>query len=418
MNKIFDNLIFWIKGNKKIAIVGGLFILIIIIVLALSGKGGNSSEFLNNIDTLHNETYTADGIVSISNKELTVNIARSVEDLAVNASCDDKEYNNLYVKTGNAVYVNAGSVAEQGGLLTLNLSENEDAVSLYDTLFEAIANSEGVTFDSDGESQTMVVDTTEGWAQFWQDIYAGLDTQKDMIAAGCTTPEVMKEYIQSLMNDIKKLADTQTIANTLQASITQQEGTYILQFDITMDSSLLPSFAKADDIDSNKVKISGNIKFLITNEMTISKPSGAIHAATADSLQNFLSALWNSMFEKGAYVTFDSVSVTNDTVALTRKLGETTEVCQLVFNTEGVTNAVWYITSPNESIIDGYVSKYQTSNDENSKKAFLKTEMNDGTFSLTITVSENGINSFNKMAKTPKAMGDYLSSYKGGDIIV
>ena len=162
----------------------------------------------------------------------------------------------------------------------------------------------------------------------------------------------------------------------------------------------------------------GNIKFLITNEMTISKPSGAIHAATADSLQNFLSALWNSMFEKGAYVTFDSVSVTNDTVALTRKLGETTEVCQLVFNTEGVTNAVWYITSPNESIIDGYVSKYQTSNDENSKKAFLKTEMNDGTFSLTITVSENGINSFNKMAKTPKAMGDYLSSYKGGDVIV
>ena len=213
------------------------------------------------------------------------------------------------------------------------------------------------------------------------------------------------------------MAETQTIANTLIIEITPTEGTYELRFELTMDMSMLPAFASVDDIDSNKFKISGEIVFTLSDGVNISKPSGAIHAATASGLDGFLSAFWNSMFEKGAYVSFNQVSVTNDSVSLTRKLGETTEVCQIVFNAEGVTNAVWYITSPNEEIIDSYTKKYQTTSTSGNDN-FLKTEMDDGTFSLTISVSENGLVSFNKIAKNPKAMGEYLNSAKGGEIIV
>ena len=223
------------------------------------------------------------------------------------------------------------------------------------------------------------------------------------------------------MADIKKLAETNTIANTLEVDITPAEGSYTVHFDMTMDMSMLPSFAKADDIDSNKLKLSGNIIFTITDAVTIKKPSGAVHAITPTGIDGFMSAFWNSMFEKGAYISFNQVSVTNDSVSLTRKLGETTEVCQLVFNTDGVTNAVWYITSPNEGIIDAYVDKYKTSDstgNTSEQDNFLKTELDDGTFSLTISVSDTGLTSFNKIAKTPKAMGEYLNTAKGGDIIV
>ena len=142
---------------------------------------------------------------------------------------------------------------------------------------------------------------------------------------------------------------------------------------------------------------------------------------TPTGIDGFMSAFWNSMFEKGTYVSFNQVSVTNDSVSLTRKLGETTEICQLVFNTDGVTNAVWYITSPNEGIIDAYVDKYKTSDSTGNTSGqdnFLKTGLDDGTFSLTISVSDTGLTSFNKIAKTPKAMGEYLNTAKGGDIIV
>lgn len=418
MNKIADGIVNWVKQNKKIAILIGVAIVILILLLTMSGKGGTTSGFLDMAQTLHNETYVADGTVAISNKNVTVNMIKSSGDYTVNASCGDYKYTDLFVKAGNAIYINDATVESQGGLLTLSKVENEDAKDCFGVIIDAIESCENISYETDEETQKLVVNTTEGWTELWTAIYKALDENSDAIASGYSTPDVIKAQIKTAVTDIKKMAETQTIANTLTIEITPTEGAYELRFEVTMDMSMLPAFASVDDIDSNKFKLSGEIVFTLSDGVNISKPSGAIHAATASGIDGFLSAFWNSMFEKGTYVSFNQVSVTNDSVSLTRKLGETTEVCQIVFNAEGVTNAVWYITSPNEEIIDSYTNKYKTTNTSGSDDNFLKTEMDDGTWSLTISVSENGLVSFNKIAKNPKAMGEYLNSAKGGDIIV
>lgn len=421
MNKILDNILAWIKQNKKIAIIAGVAIVMLLIILVVGGKKGQTSDFLGTVNTLHSSVYTADGTIDISDKGLTVNINKSDTGFVINASCGDNDYSNIISKIDGAIYLNDEVVEAQGGLLTISTSENADAKNIYDVLYEAISECKNITYETDGDTQKMIINTTEGWAEFWQAIYNALDVNTDAIAAGYSTPDAVKTQIKTYMADIKKLAETNTIANTLEVDFTPAEGSYTVHFDMTMDMSMLPSFAKADDIDSNKLKLSGNIIFTITDAVTIKKPSGAVHAMTPTGIDGFMSAFWNSMFEKGAYVSFNQVSVTNDSVSLTRKLGETTEVCQLVFNTDGVTNAVWYITSPNEGIIDAYVDKYKTSDSTGNTSGqdnFLKTELDDGTFSLTISVSDTGLTSFNKIAKTPKAMGEYLNTAKGGDIIV
>lgn len=421
MNKILDNILAWIKQNKKIAIIAGVAIVMLLIILIVGGKKGQTSDFLGTVNTLHSSVYTADGTIDISDKGLTVNINKSDTGFVINASCGDNDYSNIVSKIDGAIYLNDEAVEAQGGLLTISTSENADAKNIYAVLYEAISECKNITYETDGDTQKMIINTTEGWAEFWQAIYNALDVNTDAIAAGYSTPDAVKTQIKTYMADIKKLAETNTIANTLEVDITPAEGSYTVHFDMTMDMSMLPSFAKADDIDSNKLKLSGNIIFTITDAVTIKKPSGAVHAITPTGIDGFMSAFWNSMFEKGAYISFNQVSVTNDSVSLTRKLGETTEVCQLVFNTDGVTNAVWYITSPNEGIIDAYVDKYKTSDstgNTSEQDNFLKTELDDGTFSLTISVSDTGLTSFNKIAKTPKAMGEYLNTAKGGDIIV
>lgn len=421
MNKTLDNILAWIKQNKKIAIIAGVAIVMLLIILIVGGKKGQTSDFLGTVNTLHSSVYTADGTIDISDKGLTVNINKSDTGFVINASCGDNDYSNIVSKIDGAIYLNDEAVEAQGGLLTISTSENADAKNIYDVLYEAISECKNITYETDGDTQKMIINTTEGWAEFWQAIYNALDVNTDAIAAGYSTPDAVKTQTKTYMADIKKLAETNTIANTLEVYITPAEGSYTVHFDMTMDMSMLPSFAKADDIDSNKLKLSGNIIFTITDAVTIKKPSGAVHAITPTGIDGFMSAFWNSMFEKGAYISFNQVSVTNDSVSLTRKLGETTEVCQLVFNTDGVTNAVWYITSPNEGIIDAYVDKYKTSDstgNTSEQDNFLKTELDDGTFSLTISVSDTGLTSFNKIAKTPKAMGEYLNTAKGGDIIV
>lgn len=417
MNKIADGIVMWVKNNKKIAILLGVVIVILILLLTMSGKSGTTSGFLDMAQTIHNETYVADGTVAISNKNVSVNMIKSSGDYTVNASCGDYKYTDLFVKTGNTIYINDATVETQGGLLTLSKVENEDAKDFFGVIIDAIGSCQNISYETDEETQKLVVNTTEGWAEIWTAIYKALEENSDAIASGYSTPDVIKSQIKTIVTDVKKMAETQTIANTLIVEITPTEGTYELRFELTMDMSMLPAFASVDDIDSNKFKISGEIVFTLADGVNISKPSGAIHAATDSGLDGFLSAFWNSMFEKGTYVSFNQVSVTNDSVSLTRKLGETTEVCQIVFNAEGVTNAVWYITSPNEEIIDSYTKKYQTTSTSGNDN-FLKTEMDDGTFSLTISVSENGLVSFNKIAKNPKAMGEYLNSAKGGEIIV
>lgn len=418
MNKIADGIVMWIKNNKKLAILLGVVIVILILLLTMSGKSGTTSGFLDMAQTIHNETYVADGTVAISNKNVSVNMIKSSGDYTVNASCGDYKYTDLFVKTGNTIYINDATVETQGGLLTLSKVENEDAKDFFGVIIDAVGSCQNISYETDEETQKLVVNTTEGWAEIWTAIYKALDENSDAIASGYSTPDVIKSQIKTIVTDVKKMAETQTIANTLIIEITPTEGTYELRFEMTMDMSMLPAFASVDDIDSNKFKLSGEIVFTLSDGVNISKPSGAIHAATASGIDGFLSAFWNSMFEKGTYVSFNQVSVTNDSVSLTRKLGETTEVCQIVFNAEGVTNAVWYITSPNEEIIDSYTNKYKTTNTSGSDDNFLKTEMDDGTWSLTISVSENGLVSFNKIAKNPKAMGEYLNSAKGGDIIV
>lgn len=419
LNKILDKVVALVKQNKKMAILVGVVVLILILFVVLKGNGKQTSDFLGTLNTIHESIYTADGTVSISEKNITLNINKDeTGNVAISASSGEASYGNIYSKVDGAIYLNDEAVESQGGLLVLSSGDGEDVVYLYDVIYEAISQCENITYETEEDTQKMIINTTEGWAEFWQAIYNALEANSDAIAAGYSTPEVVKTQIKTFMADIKKLADTQTIANTIEIDITPAEGVYTVYFDLTMDMSMLPSFAKAEDIDSNKLKVSGNIIFTVSDAVTVKKPSGAVHAMTAASVDNFMSAFWNSMFEKGTYVSFNQVSVTNDTVSLTRKLGETTETCQLVFNTDGVTNAAWYITSPNEGIIDAYVKKYKTSDSSSSDKAFVKTEMEDGTFSLTISVSDDGLLSFYKIAKTPKAMGEYLSSAKGGDIIV
>lgn len=417
MNRVLDEVKFWVQQNKKMSILIGAAVVILLLVLIFSGKGGGAEEnAVTLLEEIHAQSYTADGTIIISDKSLQLNINKAEDTFFVNVANGDTEYTDLLVKSGNVLYLNDGLVEDQGGLLTLNCIENEEARAVFDVLCEAVAGCTNITYEAEDNAQIMTIDTTEGWAEFWGAINSGIETNLDAIAAGYSQPDVVKAQLKTFMTDIKKIAETETIANALTVKIAAAEGSYTLSFDMTMDMSMLPSFARAEDIDSNKLKVSGEISFAVTDSAAISrKPVGAIHAAAPVTIDGFMSSLWNAIFEKGTYISFNQVSVTNDSLSLTRRLGETTETLQLVFSTEGVTNAAWYITSPNEGLIDSYMNKYQ--NNDN-KDLFLKVPMEDNTYSLTITVSDSGIDSFNKIAKTPKAMSEYLNSPKGGDIIV
>ena len=127
MNKILDNILAWIKQNKKIAIIAGVAIVILLIILIVGGKKGQTSDFLGTVNTLHSSVYTADGTIDISNKGLTVNINKSDTGFVINASCGDNDYSNIVSKIDGAIYLNDEAVEAQGGLLTISTSENADA---------------------------------------------------------------------------------------------------------------------------------------------------------------------------------------------------------------------------------------------------------------------------------------------------
>ena len=226
----------------------------------------------------------------------------------------------------------------------------------------------------------------------------------------------MTNIINSLASYFNTLAITDTTANALKITLITNESDYKLNFELTLDISLLPSFANKDDIDSNKVKILGEFTITPIEASSLSKPSGAIHAVTSTGVDGFFSAFWSKLFEKAEYISFAEVTATNNTVSAVYKLGEVTETLQLVFNGNGVTQGIWYLTSNSQELLEDYIEKYGSKFKENND--FRIEEISEKEYSLTIEISDSGINSYNKIAKTANEMAEFLKSPKGGDIIV
>lgn len=420
--QIIDKAKIWIQNNKKMAILLAVVFVIVIAMLVSKSNNNKVAGFTDITESLNSEeAYVADGTLKINNKTLLVNVNKNADDYALSLSSEDKSinYQNLIVSAENTIYINNESVETNSGLISIPKSEEKKVVGLYDVIFDTISSSQYVTFESDNEKQIITVNTTENWKGFWSELYTNIESNIDQIASGFAGGDVVKTQIRAIMATIKKFADTETIANTLTIDCVHNDANevnnYEYNFDITLDLTILPSFISQEDFDTNKAKMTGTIIFTPSNAMTINKPTGSIHANALSATEAFMSSLWNSIFDRIDYVPFNQVSTTNDSVTNTHFLGDTTEICQILFNKDGVDSASWCIKSTDQNVINSYIQKYK--NGEN-KDNFITFDDGNGLHTLTIKVSQSGIDSMNRVAKTVKGYAEYLKTSKGGEIIV
>lgn len=411
----FNSILQKIKDNKKMTIIIGVFVALVLLLLIVSRTAGSANSFFSSSEEIHNMSYVADGTINIGNKSLNLNMQKNETDYFLSLSNNEVSYPGFITKTGNLIYLNNELVEENTGLLTINKVQSEEAVELWTVLFDAMSNSEYIEYIDEGNSSIIKIDTTENWKGFWTDINLALTDNADFISSGYQNKEEIKTVLDSFISNTKKWADTETIANTIEIEIITEESGYSLNFEILMDLSLLPGFANQEDIDSNKFSFSGAIKITPIEAVEIKKPSGAIHASTSAGISGFLSSLWDSIFAKTEYVSFVDIKVTNNSVTATYNLGNTTESLTLVFDNKGVSSGNWFIKSSDKAIIESYIEKMRT---EDNNKYMQPVNVDEYSYTLTVPISESGISSFNKMAQNPSKMADYLSSSKGGELIV
>ena len=340
---------------------------------------------------------------------------KSENDFVLSFKDDDVTYNELITKVGNLIYINDEQVEANGGLLTITTQEAEETISLFDVISTALSENAYTTITEEENQVTMTIEGVDNWKGFWESIVTAITENQANIVSGYQNAEEITNILNNVTEYLKKLSATTVNANSLTVSITTTDGNYLVAFEMMLDKTLLPTFANVDDIDANKLKVSGEFTLSPIEPTTISKPSGAIHAATSTGVEGFVGAFWDKIFEKAEYISLVDVTTTNDTASATYHLGEVTEVLQLTFTANGVNQGVWYITAHNEEILWDYINKYNPDKELGDISPEL---VNGSLLSVTFEISESGISSYNRIAKTPNVMAEYLKSAKGGEIIV
>lgn len=414
MNQILD----MIKQNKKVAIIIGVVAVSLIVLLLFGNKGGTTSGYFDTVSILNNEEqFNGTAELNVGGKDIHMDILKNGKNFVVsmNVPNSDISYNDLIVKQDGTLYLNSSSVSSNGGLIAIrDAQQTEETISLIPTLISSLAQAPITsTVDADGTAN-ISVSSTEEWSALFSALNTALSENAEVISSGYKEKDAVKTLLADTAKFAKKASETNTVANTISASIKTETveniRSYNGNFEFTADFSALPDFINPEDFDSNQLKITGNFKITV-GEASTAKPVGAVYDANPKNAPQFFTSLWNSIFSKEEYTALNEVTVTSTTVFNKYDLGEVIEESRFVFNKEGVESAEWIISSTNENVINAYVNKYAPM----EKPLFDKAT---GVYNLIFYTSEEGLLSLNKLGTTPEAFGEYLKTAKGGEIIV
>lgn len=413
LNQILD----LIKQNKKIVIILAV-VLVAFLVLTFLGKGNNSGgDYFTTLTSLSNEeSYNGTVDLNIGGKDIQLTILKNNQNFVISANVPSANvsYNDLIVKQDGVLYLNAGALTQNGGLIAVrDVPVDKKAQKFSDILLSSLKEAE-FPVSSDENGSTLSIGNTDEWSLFFSTISTTLSENSDTVSQQFKEVDAVKGILNELAKITKTTSETNTVANTITSTLKMEDAesarTYTGTFEFTSDFVALPEFVNAEDFDSNQLKVTGSIN-ITTGVASTAKPTGAVYDANAQSIQNFFLTLWNDIFQKEEFIALNEVTITSNSVHNKHDLGEIIEESKFMFNKDGIYTAEWVIYSTNKQMIEAYKNKYTT-------ESQIEENEDTGIFTLHIPVSENGLLALNKISTNPEEFGEYLKTSKGGDIIV
>ena len=414
MNQILDI----IKQNKKIVIALGVVLVIFLAIVFLGNRGETAGGFFNTLSELNQEPqYNGTIDLNIGDKEITMDVLKNGKNYVVSVKVPASEltFNDLLVKQDGTLYLNSGAVSSNGGIIAVRAAqESKDTAELIPTIISALSSAEITCTDNAEAGSEISVSSSEEWSSFFTALNTALTDNVDAVSAAYKNSSAVKGFINEAAKDAKKAAETDTVANTITASIktetVEEIKKYTGNFEFTADFSALPEFVNPEDFDSNQLKITGSFTMTV-GETSTAKPVGAVYDANEQSIVNFFYSVWENIFKKEEYVALNEVTVTSSSVYNKYDLGDVIEESHFTFNKDGVESADWVISTTDQKIINSYKEKYDPSGE-------IKYNEETGVYNLVLIASEDALVSLNKIGTTPDSFGRYLKTAKGGEIIV
>ena len=414
MNQILDI----IKQNKKIVIALGVVLVIFLAIVFLGNRGETAGGFFNTLSELNQEPqYNGTIDLNIGDKEITMDVLKNGKNYVVSVKVPASEltFNDLLVKQDGTLYLNSGAVSSNGGIIAVRAAqESKDTAELIPTIISALSSAEITCTDNAEAGSEISVSSSEEWSSFFTALNTALTDNVDAVSAAYKNSSAVKGFINEAAKDAKKAAETDTVANTITASIktetVEEIKKYTCNFELTADFSALPEFVNPEDFDSNQLKITGSFTMTV-GENSTAKPVGAVYDANEQSIVNFFYSVWENIFKKEEYVALNEVTVTSSSVYNKYDLGDVIEESHFTFNKDGVESADWVISTTDQKIINSYKEKYDPSGE-------IKYNEETGVYNLVLIASEDALVSLNKIGTTPDSFGRYLKTAKGGEIIV
>ncbi len=414
MNQILDI----IKQNKKIVIALGVVLVIFLAIVFLGNRGETAGGFFNTLSELNQEPqYNGTIDLNIGDKEITMDVLKNGKNYVVSVKVPASEltFNDLLVKQDGTLYLNSGAVSSNGGIIAVRAAqESKDTAELIPTIISALSSAEITCTDNAEAGSEISVSSSEEWSSFFTALNTALTDNVDAVSAAYKNSSAVKGFINEAAKDAKKAAETDTVANTITASIktetVEEIKKYTGNFELTADFSALPEFVNPEDFDSNQLKITGSFTMTV-GENSTAKPVGAVYDANEQSIVNFFYSVWENIFKKEEYVALNEVTVTSSSVYNKYDLGDVIEESHFTFNKDGVESADWVISTTDQKIINSYKEKYDPSGE-------IKYNEETGVYNLVLIASEDALVSLNKIGTTPDSFGRYLKTAKGGEIIV
>ena len=414
MNQILDI----IKQNKKIVIIIGVVLVFFLVMLSLGNRGEAAGGFFNTLSELNQEPqYNSTIDLNIGDKEITMDVLKNGKNYVVSVKVPASEltFNDLLVKQDGTLYLNSGAVSSNGGIIAVRAAqESKDTAELIPTIISALSSAEITCTDNAEAGSEISVSSSEEWSSFFTALNTALTDNVDAVSAAYKNSSAVKGFINEAAKDAKKAAETDTVANTITASIktetVEEIKKYTGNFEFTADFSALPEFVNPEDFDSNQLKITGSFTMTV-GENSTAKPVGAVYDANEQSIVNFFYSVWENIFKKEEYVALNEVTVTSSSVYNKYDLGDVIEESHFTFNKDGVESADWVISTTDQKIINSYKEKYDPSGE-------IKYNEETGVYNLVLIASEDALVSLNKIGTTPDSFGRYLKTAKGGEIIV
>ena len=167
-------------------------------------------------------------------------------------------------------------------------------------------------------------------------------------------------------------------------------------------------FSLEDSFDANQFTIYASINYRFT-ENTVNVPQGYVYALGTDNINNFVTQAWNSVFGRKTYTATNAVTVKSDSVTNVIDLGSTTETYQYLFDKDGISDGLLIVSSHDKNIIYQYQNKYVGNTDDES----IIYDASNKNFSYSISLSEDALDSINKISTTPNGLAAYLKTAEG-----